>query len=360
MTMTWKTKTMIKTLRIARTAALLFSLGVTLHSFAQSRVVQAQVHSAGLEHNLFGDSSDQTVGIYLPAAYAAEPQRRFAVIYFLHGYNDTRAMKVAEIVQQMMDKQIAAHTVEPMIIVAPNGLNKLLGSFYTNSPATGDWEDYVVRDLVAYIDSHYRTLASPDSRGIGGHSMGGYGSLMLAFKHPDVFGYVYAMSPCCTILAGDLALGSKVWEQAQKVKSVSELPGLIEHGELLSAAMLAAEAAFTPDPHKPFPFVDSPVRMEGNHWVPDPEVFPEFQSHIVVNALPGLLPKIYKLKGIYIDYGAQDEYTHIPLGAQALSAELSIAGIPHVLDVYEGSHSSRVHSQFETKLLLWFSTHLKQ
>jgi S-formylglutathione hydrolase len=352
---------MIKPRRvIATTAALVFSVAFSLASFGQSRVVQAQVHSAGLEHNLFGDSSDQPVGIYLPAAYAAEPQRRFAVIYFLHGYTDTPALKVAEIIQRMMDKQIAAHAIEPMIIVAPNGLNKLLGSFYTNSSATGDWEDYVVRDVVAYVDSHFRTLASPDSRGIGGHSMGGYGSLMLAFKHPDVFGYVYAMSPCCTILAGDLALGSKVWEQAQKVKSVSELPGMTEHGELLGAAMLAAEAAFTPDPQKPFPFADSPVRREGDHWAPDPEVFPEFQSHIVVNAVPALLPKIYKLKGIYIDYGAQDEYTHIPLGAQALSAELSTAGIPHVLDVYEGSHSSRVHSQFESKLLLWFSTHLKQ
>src|SRR5580692_11413802 len=319
--------TMTKPLRfIARTAALLLCVGVTLHSFAQSRVVQAQVHSAGLEHSLFGDSSDQPVGIYLPAAYAAEPQRRFAVIYFLHGYTDTPALKVAEIVQQMMDKQIAAHAVEPMIIVAPNGLNKLLGSFYTNSSATGDWEDYVVRDVVAYVDSHYRTLASPDSRGIGGHSMGGYGSLMLAFKHPDVFGYVYAMSPCCTILAGDLALGSKVWEQAQSVKAVSELPGMIEHGELLSAAMLAAQAAFTPDPQKPFPFSDSPVRRDGNHWVPDPVVFPEFQSHIVVNAVPGLLPKIYKLKGIYIDYGAQDEFTHIPVRSAGLIGRIVDSG----------------------------------
>jgi len=351
---------MNKTMRIiARAAAILLSLNFTLPSFAQSRVVQAQVHSPGLEHNLFGDSSDQPVGIYLPAAYAAEPQRRFPVVYFLHGYDDTPAPRVAEIIQQMMDEQLAAHAVEPMIVVAPNGLNKLLGSFYTNSSATGNWEDFVVQDVVAFVDSHYRTLASPDSRGISGQSMGGYGSLMLAFRHPDVFGYVYAMSPCCIILEGDLALGSPVWEQAQRVKSPSEMPGMTENGELLGAAMLAAEAAFTPDPQKPFPFADSPLRKEGNHLAPDPAVFPEFQSHIVMNALPGLLPKIYKLKGIYIDYGAQDEYTHIPLGAQALSAALSNAGIPHLLEVYEGTHSSKVHSQFETKLLPWFSSHLR-
>ena len=345
---------------IARVAALLLSSTFTVPSFAQSRVVQAQVHSPGLEHNLFGDSSDQPVGIYLPDAYTAEPQRRFPVVYFLHGYDDTPAPRVAEIIQQMMDEQLAAHTVQPMIVVAPNGLNKLLGSFYTNSLATGNWEDFIVQDVVAFVDSHYRTLASPDSRGISGHSMGGYGSLMLAFRHPDVFGYVYAMSPCCMTLGGDLALGSPVWVQAQKVKSPAEMPGMAENGELLGAAMLAAEAAFTPDPQKPFPFADSPFRKEGNHFAPDPAVFPEFQSHIVVNALPGLLPKVYKLKGIYIDYGAQDEYTHIPLGAQALSAALSNAGIPHLLEVYEGTHSSKVHSQFETKLLPWFSSHLRQ
>jgi S-formylglutathione hydrolase len=338
---------------------LVLAISLTLHAFAQSHVVQVQIHSPALEQNLLGDPADQTVGIYLPPQYATEPQRHFAVIYFLHGYTDTPAGQVAEIIQAMMDKQIAAHTIEPMIAVAPNGLNKLLGSFYTNSPVTGNWEDYVVRDVVGYVDSHYRTLASPESRGISGHSMGGYGSLMLAFKHPDVFAYVYGMSPCCTALTGDLALGSAVWEEAQTAKSASALPGLIEHGQLLAAAMVAAEAAFTPDTGKPPLFGDSPLVKDGNHWVPDPKALPEFQFHIVVNAIPDLLPSIFKLKGIYIDYGAQDEYTHIPAGAEAVSAALSAAGIPHVLEVYEGNHSSRVIEQFDTKLLPWFSTHLK-
>src|SRR5690242_20438718 len=93
---------------IARVAALLLSSAFTVPSFAQSRVVQAQVHSPGLEHNLLGDSSDQPVAIYLPDAYAAEPQRRFPVVYFLHGYDDTPAPRVAEIIQQMMDEQLAA------------------------------------------------------------------------------------------------------------------------------------------------------------------------------------------------------------------------------------------------------------
>ena len=69
------------------------------------------------------------------------------------------------------------------------------GSFYTNSPATGNWENFVVKDVVTYIDSRYRTILRPKARGIAGHSMGGYGALSLAMRYPDLFGCAYAMSP---------------------------------------------------------------------------------------------------------------------------------------------------------------------
>src|SRR5215472_9630474 len=110
---------------------------------AQSQVVEVTVHSPGLEHNLLGDPADQQVAIYLPAAYHSNPARRFATIYFLHGFADTPVKKVAEILQIYMDKLVAARAIEPMIIVAPNGLNRYLGSFYTNSEVTGNGEDYV-------------------------------------------------------------------------------------------------------------------------------------------------------------------------------------------------------------------------
>jgi S-formylglutathione hydrolase len=153
----------------------------------RARIVEAQVTSAGLAHNLFGDSTEQTVAIYLPAAYDAQPQRRFATVYLLHGYADTPAPGVAKILQELMDRLLASSKIEPMIVVAPNGLNRLLGSFYTNSEVTGNWEDYIVRDVVNYVDRNFRTIATAESRGLSGHSMGGYGSLMLAFKHP---GYI--------------------------------------------------------------------------------------------------------------------------------------------------------------------------
>src|SRR5579884_680923 len=117
----------------------------TTGAHGQSQIVDVTVHSAGLEHNLLGDPADQPVSIYLPAAYATQAQRRFPVVYFLHGYSDpTPRHQAAEMFREDMDRLIAPGTAQPMIIVLPNGINKFHGSFYANSSTTGNWDDYIV------------------------------------------------------------------------------------------------------------------------------------------------------------------------------------------------------------------------
>src|SRR5204863_6139881 len=69
-------------------------------------------------------------------------------------------------------------------------LTRFGGSQYVNSTATGRYEDYVVDELVPFVDAHFRTLASRDHRGVVGKSSGGYGALVLGMRHPDVFGAV--------------------------------------------------------------------------------------------------------------------------------------------------------------------------
>ena len=86
-----------------------------------------------------------------------------------------------------------------VIMVMPDAFNKYGGSMYSNSPAIGDWESWIVRDLVSYIDANYSTIGKPGSRGLSGHSMGGYGTLRIGMKYPGIFAALYAMSSCCLL-----------------------------------------------------------------------------------------------------------------------------------------------------------------
>src|SRR5262245_60143287 len=163
-------------------------------------VDRIKVHGKSLEGNLEGDSPDRDVFVYLPPGYAANNSQRYPVVYMLHGYGLTaeRWMPFTKMADAA-DKNIAAGTMGKMILVNPDAFTKYNGSMYSSSPTIGDWEAYIAEDLVAYVDSHYRTLASRASRGLGGHSMGGYGTIRIGMKRPDVFSSMYIMSACCLL-----------------------------------------------------------------------------------------------------------------------------------------------------------------
>ncbi len=325
---------------------------------AQSHVIAATVHSPGLEHNLLGDPADQPVVIYLPDAYRDQPTRRFPVLYFLHGYADrTPRQQSGETFQKAMDRLIAAGSVQPMLVVLPNGSNKYKGAFYANSSATGNWDDYIVRDVVGYVDKNFRTLATAAHRGIAGHSMGGYGALTLAFRHPDVFSSVYAMSPCCTDLVGDLGPSNPAWTRVNQLRSPDQVPQALNNGQFFVAAMSAMDASLAPDPHAPT-FGDAPFYSEGNQVKTNPLAFSRISANLPANMVRPLLANILQLKGIFIEYGAQDNFTHIPIGAQEVSRELSEAGVPHTLEVFEGDHGNHSGQRLSQRMLPWMSKQL--
>jgi Putative esterase len=87
---------------------------------------------------------------------------------------------------------------------------------YSNSKTTGDWETFIAVELVNYIDSHYRTIPDRASRGLTGHSMGGYGTFRIGMKHPEVFSSLYAMSACCMI---DTAEVTPAMTQMEAIKT---------------------------------------------------------------------------------------------------------------------------------------------
>jgi len=147
-----------------------------------------KVHGKSLEGNLEGDSPDRDVFVYLPPTYSTSPNRRYPVVYFLHGYAahaETYWKSLS--VPAAADATIADGSAHEMILVLPDAFTVYDGSMFSNSPTTGDWETYIAKNLIEYIDNRYRTIADRGARGLAGHSMGGYGTMRIGMRHPEAF-----------------------------------------------------------------------------------------------------------------------------------------------------------------------------
>ena len=165
-------------------------------------VERITIHGKALEGNLEGDAVDRTVIVFLPPGYARERNRRYPVVYALHGYSIGAEQWSQEIHVPQTIEGAFARGAHEMIVVLPDSKTVHNGSMYSSSVTTGDFENFIARDVVAYIDAHYRTIPNRNSRGLVGHSMGGYGASRIGMKHPDVFGSLYIMSPCCLSARG--------------------------------------------------------------------------------------------------------------------------------------------------------------
>jgi len=180
------------------------------HHAAQGPASSSQQSTGAVVADTFWSQSLGTrkrVMVWLPPSYATQPQKRFPVAYYLHGAfgDETNWLNVGRLATTL-DSLVAAGTPE-MIVVMPDGDD----GFYSTWNFLGDWpgcrrsrppnaesadaycvpwphyDEYIVRDLVGYIDRRYRTVADRRQRGIAGLSMGGYGAITLALAYPEVF-----------------------------------------------------------------------------------------------------------------------------------------------------------------------------
>ena len=291
------------------------------------------VHGKALEGNLEGDSPDRDVIVYLPPGYAKNGNQRYPVVYFLHGYRShgsgyTNALWASD----GADKDIASGAAKEMIVVFPDAYTKWEGSFYVNSPTTGDWETFITRDLVEYIDGHYRTMASRDSRGLAGHSMGGYGTLRIGMRHPDLYAAIYAMSSCCMLTNPYVSPTPTGGSQFPKINE-------------------ALAAAWAPNPKNPPNFFDLPVK--------DGQVVPEVAAKYLANAPLALVDQyatnLKKYRGFAMDVGTEDS---LITSNQQMDAELTRLGVPHTFETYSGTHMSNIKDRWVEKVVPFFSSNL--
>jgi hypothetical protein len=268
-----------------------------------------------------------------------------------------------------MDRLVNDEKVNEMIIVVVNGTNKLGGSFYVNSPVTGNWEDFIAQDVVGYVDSHFRTLAQAESRGITGHSMGGFGALNIAMHRPDVFGAVYSMSPGLFnengLAESQMFASENLINSFVKYESgLSAFPLEEAKNRMFSSPQQFAMSygfAFAPNPDRHPPYFDYPFAEVGGELIRDDEVWKKWESGYggIADEAKQYKGNFLKLKGIVVDYGKYDEYNWIPKGCVYFGEQLTTAGIPVKVEAYSGSHQSVLGERIRDYMLPFFSETLK-
>ena len=336
-----------------------FGLVVATQAYGQSsppgtgRVERIKVHGKGLEGNLAGDSPDRDVSIYLPPSYQTDKKRHYPVIYFLHGFTDSDdkwygLTKHWINLPAVVDKAVAEGKTSEFIIVTPNAYNRYFGSMYSNSVTIGNWEDFVAEELVSYIDKQYRTIPQAASRGLAGHSMGGYGTIRIGQKHPEIFSSLYLLSPCCMVPNMSGPGNAQMATRMEAVKSIADL----DKADFITKAMFASAASWSPNPtNAPF-FLDLPVK----NGEPQPMVTAKWAANAPLATLDQYVSNIKQLHALAFDAGSKDE--SIAANNKILDSMLTSYQIPHTYEEYDGDHINRIAERIEQKMLPFFTANL--
>lgn len=306
-----------------------------------------KVHSPAIAGNLEGEAADRDVLVVLPPGYASNPGKRYPVLYALHGYSIGAEQWVKEIHVPQTIEGAFARGANAMIVVFPDSKTAHNGSMYSSSATTGDFETFVSHDLVRHIDAHYRTLPARESRGLAGHSMGGYGTARIGMKHPETFGAIYMMSPCCLSPRDPARFDAAVGAKLAGVQSLAEASKL-GWGE---RAQLATAAAWSPNPKNPPLYLDLPMK----DGVVQPEVLAKWAANAPLAFVDQYVGNLRRYRAIAIDVGDRDGLRD---DARKLHEALDRYGIANSFEIYPGDHTSDVAARFQEQVIPFFSKHL--
>jgi enterochelin esterase-like enzyme len=306
-----------------------------------------KIHGVTLEGNLEGDAADRDVIVFLPPSYQKDKHRRYPVVYALHGYSIGAEQWSHEIhVPQTVEGAFALGAKE-MIVVLPDSRTVHNGSMYSSSVTTGDFERFIAHDVVAYIDAHYRTLPNRMSRGLVGHSMGGYGATRIGMKHPDVFGSLYIMSPCCLSVRAAGPANPENEKALEAVKTAEDSAKL----SFFLRAQLASAAAWSPDPKNPPLYLDLPSK----DGVVQPDILAKWAANAPLAFIDQYIGNLRQYHAISIDVGDQDG---LRTDTGKLHDILDKYGIANGFEVYHGTHTSAVADRFQNHVMTFFSKNL--
>ncbi|MAJ51798.1 MAG: esterase [Flammeovirgaceae bacterium] len=299
-----------------------------------------KIYSNYLLNNI-GENPIRNVTIYLPPNYH-QKDKRYPVIYFLHGFtsSDADEMKVGKW-NDLLDQAILNKKIKPIILVLPNQHTQYQGSWYTNSDLTGLWADFTSKELVNFIDDNFRTLAKRESRGLAGHSMGGFGAIKLGMLYPEVFSTIYALSPAFLGLEKEIGPDAKIFKKINEITTKKEL---FNGYNFLESGIISAARAFSPNLKKPPFYVDLPYEYTNDCIVAKKDIITLWQDNLPIYMIDDHLENLKSLKALKLDWGRNDGLTHIPFTSKMFSKKLERFEIQHFAEEYIGGHNDKIYS----------------
>ena len=325
----------------------------------KSQVISRELRSENIAHNVCGIDPARKMLVYLPSGYDASSSQRYPVIYFFpnpfeESYRYDFDQRGA---QDLFDRAIADGVIKEFILVAVDMNTPIGSSWYANSSVTGNWEDFVIQELVPYIDRNFKTLSNRDSRGIAGIFIGGYGAIRLAMRHPDVFGSVYAMHPVGTGTGVGVSMKIPKWEILTTAKSMEDVER--DGPTRIFTSMFQAHL---PNPAKPPLFVDLPAREESGRLIIDSKQMDRFRSNFYLETMiPQFADNLKSLRGFKFDWTRNDaNYDHV-YANQAFTRKLNEFGVAHAAEEYTGPFDEAnwgTEGRIYTEVLPFFRTHM--
>jgi enterochelin esterase family protein len=301
-------------------------------------VVNIRYESKVLKGNPLGDPHIRDLFVYLPPGY--DESGEYPTVYCLTGFTGRGKMLLNDNaftpnLAERMDKLIATGTVRPMILIMPNCFTYYGGSQYINSTATGRYEDYLIDEIVPFVDKNFRTINDRAARAVMGKSSGGYGSLIMGLRHADVFGlicstagdayfeYCYPMDfakAFRTIKGDPKKFMREFWATEKQSKD--------DHAALNTIGMAACYSPNGSGFDMPFDLDTGELRED---------VWERWLEHDPVRLADKYVENLRSLKLLYIDAGTRDEF-NLDIGAKILSAKLTKLEIPHTHEEFDDGH----------------------
>ena len=314
------------------------------HDHAEGSVTTIHIDSQAIANNILGDPTRRRVDVYVPAGHHGSglPLLVDIVGFTGGGPAHTNWKSFGENGPERLDRLIGSGAMKPCVVAYPDCFTRLGGNQYINNPVLGSWADFLTREMLPAIESQFG-CGGFGKRGLFGKSSGGYGAMVHALLHPDVWSGAACMS-------GDMAFELMfAADFPTTLRALAKHDGSIKAwfdtfesnpkpsgGDIHVLMMLAMCATYDPAPED-YLGIRLPVTLDTCEFIPDR--WANFMKWDPLEMLGEHADGLKSLKGLWIECGDVDQY-NLVYGARRMTRALTERSIAHEYREFPDNHSS--------------------